>query len=57
MTNTSNFERFKSKDRQLATTTENHTLEEMAKQLWLSRADILTANELDMTAAKVRFRM
>ena len=36
-----------------ATTTEkNHALEEMAKQLWFSRADILTANELDMTAAK-----
>ena len=28
-----------------ATTTEkNHALEEMAKQLWFSRADILTAN-------------
>ena len=36
-----------------ATTAEkNHALEEMAKQLWLSRADILVANELDMTAAK-----
>jgi len=36
-----------------ATTSEkNHALEEMAKQLWLSRADILAANELDMTAAK-----
>ena len=36
-----------------ATTAEkNHALEEMAKQLWLSRADILAANELDMTAAK-----
>ena len=38
-----------------ATTAEkNHALEEMAKQLWLSRADILAANELDMTAAKGR---
>ena len=27
-------------------------MEEMAKQLWLSRADILAANELDMAAAK-----
>ena len=36
-----------------ATTAEkNHALEEMAKQLWLSRADILAANELDMTIAK-----
>ena len=36
-----------------ATTAEkNHALEEMAKQLWLSRADILAANELDMEAAK-----
>ena len=36
-----------------ATTAEkNHALEEMAKQLWLSRADILAANESDMTAAK-----
>ena len=36
-----------------ATTAEkNNALEEMAKQLWLSRADILAANELDMTAAK-----
>lgn len=36
-----------------ATTAEkNHALEEMAKQLWLSRADILAANELDMTTAK-----
>ena len=36
-----------------ATTAEkNHALEEMAKQLWLSRADILAANELDMSAAK-----
>ena len=36
-----------------ATTSEkNHALEEMAKQLWLSRADILAANELDMTVAK-----
>ena len=36
-----------------ATTAEkNHALEEMANQLWLSRADILAANELDMTAAK-----
>ena len=36
-----------------ATTAEkNHALEEMAKQLWLSRADILAANELDMAAAK-----
>ena len=36
-----------------ATTVEkNHALEEMAKQLWLSRADILAANELDMSAAK-----
>lgn len=35
-----------------ATTAEkNHALEEMAKQLWLSRADVL-ANELDMTVAK-----
>ena len=38
-----------------ATTAEkNHALEEMAKQLWLSRADILAANELDMEAAKGR---
>ena len=38
-----------------ATTSEkNHALEEMAKQLWLSRADILAANELDMAAAKGR---
>ena len=38
-----------------ATTAEkNKALEEMAKQLWLSRADILAANELDMTAAKGR---
>ena len=38
-----------------ATTAEkNRALEEMAKQLWLSRADILAANELDMTAAKGR---
>ena len=38
-----------------ATTAEkNHALEEMAKQLWLSRADILAANELDMAAAKGR---
>ncbi|WP_148880202.1 glutamate-5-semialdehyde dehydrogenase [Streptococcus sp. Marseille-P7376] len=38
-----------------ATTAEkNHALEEMAKQLWLSRADILAANKLDMTAAKGR---
>ena len=38
-----------------ATTAEkNHALEEMAKQLWLSCADILAANELDMTAAKGR---
>jgi len=38
-----------------ATTAEkNHALEEMAKQLWLSRADILAANELDMTTAKGR---
>lgn len=37
----------------MATTAEkNHALEEMAKQLWLSRADILAANELDMTTAK-----
>jgi len=36
-----------------ATTAEkNKALEEMAKQLLLSRADILEANELDMTAAK-----
>lgn len=36
-----------------ATTAEkDHALEEMAKQLWLSRTDILAANELDMTAAK-----
>ena len=36
-----------------ATTAEkNQALEEMAKQLWLSRADILAANELDMSAAK-----
>ena len=36
-----------------ATTAEkNHALEEMANQLWLSRADILAANELDMAAAK-----
>ena len=36
-----------------ATTAEkNQALEEMAKQLWLSRADILSANELDMAAAK-----
>ena len=36
-----------------ATTPEkNHALEEMAKQLWLSRVDILAANELDMIAAK-----
>ena len=36
-----------------ATTAEkNQALEEMAKQLWLSRADILAANELDMAAAK-----
>ena len=36
-----------------ATTAEkNHALEAMAKQLWLSRADILAANELDMTTAK-----
>lgn len=36
-----------------ATTAEkNHALEEMAKQLWLSRADVLAANELDMTVAK-----
>lgn len=36
-----------------ATTAEkNHALEEMAKQLWLSRADILAANELDMATAK-----
>ena len=36
-----------------ATTAEkNQGLEEMAKQLWLSRADILAANELDMAAAK-----
>ena len=36
-----------------ATTAEkNKALEEMAKQLWLSRADILAANELDMSAAK-----
>ncbi|MEZ7606783.1 glutamate-5-semialdehyde dehydrogenase [Streptococcus sp. 27098_8_113] len=36
-----------------ATTAEkNKALEEMAKQLWLSRADILAANELDMAAAK-----
>ena len=36
-----------------ATTAEkNHALEEMASQLWLSRADILAANELDMTGAK-----
>ena len=36
-----------------ATTAEkNHALEEMASQLWLSRADILAANELDMTVAK-----
>ena len=36
-----------------ATTAEkNKALEEMAKQLWLSRADILSANELDMAAAK-----
>lgn len=38
-----------------ATTAEkNHALEEMAKQLWLSRADILAANAADMTAAKGR---
>ena len=38
-----------------ATTAEkNHALEEMASQLWLSRADILAANELDMTTAKGR---
>jgi len=38
-----------------ATTAEkNHALEEMASQLCLSRADILAANELDMTAAKGR---
>ena len=38
-----------------ATTAEkNHALEEMAKQLWLSRADILAANELDMATAKGR---
>ena len=38
-----------------ATTAEkNKALEEMAKQLWLSRADILAANELDMTTAKGR---
>ena len=36
-----------------ATTAEkNYALEEMASQLWLSRADILAANELDMTTAK-----
>ena len=36
-----------------ATTAEkNKALEEMAKQLWLSRADILAANELDMAVAK-----
>ena len=36
-----------------ATTAEkNHALEEMAKQLWLSRANILAANELDMEVAK-----
>ena len=36
-----------------ATTAEkNLALEEMAKQLWLSRADILAANESDMNAAK-----
>ena len=36
-----------------ATTAEkNQALEEMAKQLWLSRADILAANELDMSAAQ-----
>ena len=36
-----------------ATTAEkNHALEEMANQLWLSRVDILAANELDMAAAK-----
>ena len=36
-----------------ATTAEkNLALEEMAKQLWLSRIDILAANELDMEVAK-----
>ena len=36
-----------------ATTVEkNKALEEMAKQLWLSRTDILAANALDMAAAK-----
>lgn len=36
-----------------ATTAEkNKALEEMAKHLWLSRADILAANALDMAAAK-----
>ena len=36
-----------------ATTAEkNKALEEMAKQLWLSRAVILEANEQDMAAAK-----
>lgn len=35
-----------------ATAEKNQALEEMAKQLWLSRADILAANELDMAAAK-----
>ena len=34
------------------TAVKNKALEEMAKQLWLSRADILAANELDMAAAK-----
>ena len=39
--------------RDRATTAEkNLALEEMAKQLLISRADILAANELDMTAAK-----
>ena len=39
----------------VATTAEkNHALEEMATHLWLSRADILAANKLDMTAAKGR---
>ena len=36
---------------------ENHALEEIAKQLWISRADILPANELDMTAAKGKIQM
>jgi len=34
------------------TVEKNQALEEMANQLWLSRADILAANELDMAAAK-----